>query len=145
LKAEGKYSGNFNPQAHFLGYEGRCSLPSNFDSQYCYSLGYAAALLIQLGCSSYMSAIHNLACPVEEWQAGGVPLTMMMNLEQRHGQLKPVIRKALVDLKGKAFTLLKEEREKWAAEDVYRSPGPIQFFGDRELTDEVPITLRLRD
>lgn len=142
-KAEGKYRGSFHPLPHFLGYEGRCSLPSNFDAQYCYSLGMAAALLIQSGLSGYMSVIHHLTRPVEEWTVGGVPLTMMMHMEQRQGRLKPVIQKALVNLSGNAFTRFKKERESWAAEDAYRSPGPIQFFGDRELTDDVPITLRL--
>lgn len=143
LKAEGVYTGSFHPQPHFFGYEGRCSLPSNFDAQYCYALGHTAALLIQAGASGYMSAVHHLDRPVEDWEAGGVPLTMMMHMEKRHGRLKPVIQKALVDLEGNAFATFKKEREKWASLDAYRCPGPIQFFGARDLTEDIPITLRL--
>jgi pyrophosphate--fructose-6-phosphate 1-phosphotransferase len=140
-KSEDRYSGSFNPLPHFFGYEGRCSLPSNFDSHYCYTLGYGAALLVQAGLTGYMSVVHQLTRPIEEWQVAGVPITMMLNLEKRHGKMKPVIRKALVDLNGKAFAAFKAARDQWAKEDSYTSPGPIQFFGPSELTDSVPLTL----
>jgi len=140
-KSKDNYSGSFNPLPHFFGYEGRCSLPSNFDSHYCYALGYGAALLIQAGLTGYMSVVHQLTRPIEEWQVAGVPITMMLNLEKRHGKMKPVIRKALVDLNGKPFAAFKAARDQWAKEDSYTSPGPIQFFGPSELTDSVPLTL----
>jgi pyrophosphate--fructose-6-phosphate 1-phosphotransferase len=137
----GTFKGSFNPLAHFFGYEGRCSLPSNFDSQYCYALGYVAALLIHAELTGYMAVIKQLAKPVEEWQVFGVPLTMMMTMEKRKGKLKPVIKKSLVDLEGATFKRFQKERDRWAREDAYRSPGPIQFFGERSLTDQVPLTM----
>ena len=138
----GKYRGKFSGQPLFCGYEGRSCLPSNFDAQYCYALGYVAALLIDTGVTGYMSCVQQLTRPVEEWQIGGIPLVSMMNLEQRKGKLKPVIRKALVDLQGRPFALFEENREKWKLADDYRYPGPIQFFGPAEVTEAVTYTLQ---
>lgn len=140
-KLADKYKGKFSAQPLFCGYEGRSCFPSNFDSQYCYALGYVAALLIDNHATGYMSSVSQLTRPVEEWQISGIPLISMMNLEQRQGKLKPVIRKALVDLKGNPFALFKTAREKWASQDDYRYPGPIQFFGPKELTDATVFTL----
>lgn len=140
-KAQGTYAGKFSPQPFFCGYEGRSCLPSNFDCQYCYALGFAAALLIANGVTGYMSSISGLARPVGEWTPCGVPLTAMMTLEQRHGKAKPVIRKSLVELDSKVFALFKEQRDAWRQQDAYRYPGPIQFFGPAELTDAVTTTL----
>lgn len=142
-KKAGKYSGKFSPQPHFCGYEGRSCLPTNFDSQYCYALGYVAALLVDSKASGYMSCVKNLANPVQEWQIAGIPLTSMMTTEKRLGKFKAVIEKALVDLKGKPFSLLKQARERWAIEDDYACPGPIQFFGPPELTESITVTLSL--
>jgi len=143
LKAEGKFNGKFSAQAHFFGYEGRCAAPSNFDADYCYSLGYNAVALIENGLTGYLSSVRNLAKPASEWVAGGVPLTMMMNMEKRHGEMKPVIQKALVRLDGPVFKELKDNREKWALEDAYLFPGAIQYFGPSEVCDITTRTLYL--
>ncbi|MBS0652695.1 MAG: diphosphate--fructose-6-phosphate 1-phosphotransferase [Verrucomicrobia bacterium] len=140
-RKEGSYQGKFNAVQHFLGYEGRSGFPSNFDCNYCYSLGFSAALLIDSGHSGYMCFVKDLARPVSQWQMGGVPLTSLMNFEMRKGQLKPVIKKALVDLKGKSFHVFSENRKKWGVDDPYCFPGPIQFFGDTALTDSRPFIL----
>ena len=142
-KKEGKYVGKFAPQHHFFGYEGRCAAPSNFDADYCYSLGYAAAALIANGKTGYMSSIRNLTAPAEEWIAGGVPITMMMNMERRHGEMKPVIQKALVKLDGAPFLAFAAQREQWAKETEYVYPGPIQYFGPTEVCDQPTKTLQL--
>lgn len=144
LKAEGKYVGKFAEQHHFFGYEGRCAAPSNFDADYCYSLGYNASRLIACGKTGYMSVIKNTTAPAAEWVAGGVPITMMMNLERRNGKMKPVIRKALVELDGAPFKYFAEHRRQWAigaAEYIY--PGPIQYWGPAEVCDRPTETLRL--
>lgn len=143
LKAEGKYSGKFSEQAHFFGYEGRCAAPSNFDADYCYSLGYNAFALILGGFTGYLSCIKNLTEPANKWMAGGVPLTMMMNMEKRHGKMKPVIQKALVELDGPVFKEFDANREKWALNDCYVYPGAIQYFGPSEVCDVTTITLQL--
>ncbi len=143
MKKEGNYDGKFSDQAHFFGYEGRCAAPSNFDSDYCYSLGYNAFALIQAGLTGYLSSIKNTTKPASEWVAGGVPLTMMMNLERRHGQMKPVIKKALVELNGPVFSALENNREKWAMNDCYIFPGAIQYFGPSSVCDNTTITLQL--
>ena len=129
-KADNRYNGTFKPQSHFFGYEGRCALPSNFDSQYCYSLGLNAAVLIREGVSGYMSCVNNLTDKdPANWTAAGCPLPTMMQLERRSGKDKPVIRKALVELDGGMFRAYEAVREKWAYLDCYSSPGPIQFKG----------------
>ena len=143
LKAEGKYNGKFSALAHFFGYEGRCAAPSNFDADYCYSLGYNAVALIENGLTGYLSSVRNLSKPATEWIAGGVPLTMMMNMEKRHGEMKPVIQKALVRLDGPVFKELKDNREKWALEDSYLFPGAIQYYGPAEVCDITTRTLYL--
>ncbi len=143
LKNKGKFKGKFSGQAHFFGYEGRCASPSNFDADYCYALGITAAVLVAEGKTGYMASVRNLIAPSEEWIAGGVPVTMMMNMERRHGQMKPVIQKALVDLKGKPFAALVENREEWASSISYIYPGPIQYFGPSEVCDQTTITLQL--
>ena len=142
-KKEGKYMGKFAAQHHFFGYEGRCAAPSNFDADYCYSLGFAAAALIANGKTGYMSSIRNLTAPAEEWIAGGVPITMMMNMERRHGEMKPVIQKALVRLDGAPFQAFAAQREQWAKETCYTYPGPIQYFGPTEVCDQPTKTLQL--
>jgi pyrophosphate--fructose-6-phosphate 1-phosphotransferase len=142
-KAQGKYVGKFSSQGHFFGYEGRCAMPSNFDADYCYSLGFTAAYLLASGLTGYLSSVRGLLKPTTQWKAGGVPLTMMMNLERRHGKEKPVIQKALVDLKGKPFLAFASQREKWAVMDDYQSPGPVQFWGPAAVADAPPETLRL--
>ena len=142
-KKANKYAGKFSAQPHFCGYEGRSCLPSNFDSQYCYALGYVAALLINSKSTGYMSCVKNLAKPVEKWEIAGIPLTSMMITEKRSGKEKPVIQKALVDLKGKPFAAFDKERGRWAFEDDYVCPGPIQFFGPSELTEAVTVTMDL--
>ena len=141
LAKEGVYKGKFKTQHHFFGYEGRCSFPSNFDADYCYALGYNAAHLIFVGATGYMSSIQHLARPAREWVAGGVPITMMMNMERRNGEDKPVIRKALVDLNGEPFKAFAAHREQWALETSYVYPGPIQFFGPAEVCDQTSRTL----
>lgn len=143
LKDEGKYNGKFSEQAHFFGYEGRCAAPSNFDADYCYSLGYNAFALILGGFTGYLSCIKNLTEPANKWMAGGVPLTMMMNMEKRHGKMKPVIQKALVELDGPVFKEFEANREKWALNDCYVYPGAIQYFGPSEVCDVTTITLQL--
>jgi pyrophosphate--fructose-6-phosphate 1-phosphotransferase len=142
-KKEELYKGKFSGQGHFFGYEGRCADPSNFDADYCYSLGFTAAYLSAAGLTGYLSSVRDLLKPASQWKAGGVPLTMMMNMERRHGKNKPVIQKALVDLKGKPFKAFAANRDKWAREDDYTSPGPIQFWGPSGVADSVPETLRL--
>ena len=142
-KAEGKYVGKFNPQHHFFGYEGRCAAPSNYDADYCYALGYNASQLIAAGKTGYMSSIRNTTAPAAEWVAGGIPITMMMNMERRHGEMKPVIQKALVDLGGAPFKTFAANREKWANETCYVYPGPIQYFGPSEVCDQTTVTLAL--
>ena len=143
LKAEGKYSGKFSAQSHFFGYEGRCAFPSNFDADYCYSLGFNAFALISFGLTGYLSSVRNLTAPASEWIAGGVPLTMMMNMEKRHGEMKPVIKKALVELDGPVFKQLEENREDWAMNDRYLFPGAIQYFGPSSVCDITTRTLQL--
>ena len=142
-KAAGTYNGKFGTQHHFLGYEGRCAFPSNFDADYCYSLGYNAAMLIQYGVTGYLSKVSNLSKPAEEWVAGGMPITKMMNMERRNGQDKPVIRKALVELDGKPFQYFAAHREKWATETCFLYPGAIQYFGPAEVCDLTTRTLAL--
>lgn len=140
-KQKGAYSGQFNPQPFFCGYEGRSGLPSNFDCKYCYSLGHIAALLIQHGASGYMCALRHLKQPVESWEAAAIPLVKMLHFETRKNKKQAVLKKALVDLEGAAFTLFKQERSRWAVEDHYCSPGPIQFDGPVDITDAPPLTL----
>ena len=142
-KAEGKYVGKFAAQHHFFGYEGRCAAPSNFDADYCYSLGYTASILIANGKTGYMSSVRNTTAPAEEWIAGGVPITMMMNMERRHGEMKPVIQKALVRLDGAPFKAFAAVRDTWAKETAYVYPGPIQYFGPTEVCDQPTKTLQL--
>ena len=141
MKEEGKFVGKFAAQHHFFGYEGRCADPSNFDADYCYALGYNAAQLGQCGATGYMSSIRNLSKPSIQWIAGGIPITMMMNIERRHGEDKPVIRKALVDLNGKPFQEFAKNRAKWAKETCYVYPGPIQYFGPDEVCNATSRTL----
>ena len=143
MKSEGKYTGKFSDQAHFFGYEGRCAMPSNFDADYCYSLGYNAFALISAGLTGYLSSVKNLTKPAADWVAGGVPLTMMMNMEKRHGKMKPVIQKALVELDGPVFKEFETNREKWAKTDCYVFPGAIQYFGPSDVCDITTITLQL--
>ena len=142
-KAAGTYNGKFSPLHHFLGYEGRCAFPSNFDADYCYSLGYNAFMLIQYGYTGYLSKVSNLSKPAEEWVAGGMPITKMMNIERRHGADKPVIRKALVELEGKPFKFFASVREQWATETCYVYPGAIQYWGPAEVCDLTTVTLAL--
>lgn len=141
--AEGKYTGKFAAQHHFFGYEGRCATPSNFDADYCYALGTSAAQLIANGKTGYMAVVKNTTAPVEEWQAGGVPITMMMNMERRNGQMKPVIRKALVELDGAPFKAFAAVRDTWAKKTCYVYPGPIQYWGPSEVCDRPTMTLIL--
>jgi len=143
LKKDGSFKGKFSAQTHFFGYEGRCAAPSNYDADYCYSLGFAAAALVGAGCTGYMASVRNTDRPADEWTAGGIPLTMMMNVERRHGEDKPVIRKALVDLDGKPFRELVRHREAWALKTDYVYPGPIQYFGPAEVCDQATVTLAL--
>ena len=142
-KAEGKYVGKFNAQHHFFGYEGRCAAPSNYDADYCYALGFNASQLIAAGKTGYMSSVRNTTAPAAEWVAGGIPITMMMNMERRHGEMKPVIQKALVDLNGAPFKAFAANRELWAKETCYVYPGPIQYFGPTEVCDQTTKTLAL--
>ena len=143
LKKEGKYTGKFGTQHHFFGYEGRCAAPSNFDADYCYALGTSAAQLIANGKTGYMAIVKNTTAPSDEWKAGGVPITMMMNMEKRNGEMKPVIRKALVELEGAPFKEFAAHREKWARETCYVYPGPIQYWGPAEVCDQPTKTLAL--
>ena len=141
-KEEGKFVGKFAAQHHFFGYEGRCAAPSNFDADYCYSLGYTASMLIANGKTGYMSSVRNTTAPAAEWIAGGVPITMMMNMERRHGEMKPVIQKALVKLDGAPFKAFAAVRDTWAKETAYVYPGPIQYFGPTEVCDQPTKTLQ---
>lgn len=143
MAAGGKFSGKFSSQVHFFGYEGRCAAPSNFDADYCYSLGYTAAALIGAGKTGYMSSVRNTTKPASQWVCGGVPITMMMNMERRHGADKPVIQKALVELDGAPYLYFVSQREKWSTETAYVYPGPIQYFGPSEVCDQVTRTLEL--
>lgn len=143
MKKAGKFIGKFGTQYHFFGYEGRCAAPSNFDADYCYSLGYNATFLIAEGKTGYMSSIRNLTAPAAEWIAGGVPVTMMMNMEFRNGQMKPVIQKALVELDGAPFKYLAANREKWAIETSFVYPGPIQYWGPADVCDQPTKTITL--
>jgi pyrophosphate--fructose-6-phosphate 1-phosphotransferase len=143
MKKNGEFEGAFAGQGHFFGYEGRCAIPSNFDADYCYTLGYTASLLISEGKTGYMTSVKNLTKPADEWLPGGAPITMMMNLEKRHGVMKPVIQKALVDLEGKPYKTLLENREKWALNSCYLYPGPIQYFGPSSVSDLTTHTLQL--
>jgi len=142
-KEEGKFVGKFASQVHFFGYEGRCAAPSNYDADYCYSLGYAASALIVNGKTGYMSSVRNTTAPAEQWIAGGVPITQMMNMERRHGEMKPVIQKALVKLDGKPFKTFAAKRDSWAINTDYVYPGPIQYFGPTEVCDQPTKTLQL--
>lgn len=142
-KKEGKYDGKFAAQHHFFGYEGRCAAPSNFDADYCYSLGVSAAQLIANDKTGYMAIVKNLTAKTDEWKAGGVPITMMMNMEKRNGEMKPVIRKALVDLDGKPFKTFAAKRDEWAKNTEYVYPGPIQYWGPSDVCDQPTKTLKL--
>ncbi|MGM9947985.1 diphosphate--fructose-6-phosphate 1-phosphotransferase [Floccifex sp.] len=142
-RAAGTYKGKFNALHHFFGYEGRCAFPSNFDADYCYSLGYNAFMLIQYGYNGYLSKVSNLSKPAEEWVAGGMPITKMMNIERRHGEDKPVIKKALVELDGKPFKFFEAHRDQWAVETAYTYPGAIQYYGPTEVCDLTTRTLAL--
>ena len=143
MKKEGKYVGKFSAQHHFFGYEGRCAAPSNFDADYCYALGTSAAQLIANGKTGYMAVVKNTTAPAEQWIAGGVPITMMMNMEKRAGEMKPVIRKALVELDGAPFKFFAAHRDQWAKETCYVYPGPIQYWGPTEVCDQPTMTLAL--
>ncbi|MDR3303428.1 MAG: diphosphate--fructose-6-phosphate 1-phosphotransferase [Treponema sp.] len=143
LKKAGTYKGKFTTQHHFFGYEGRCAFPSNFDADYCYSLGTSAFVLIAGGLTGYLASVRNLTLPASEWIAGGVPLTMMMNMEQRHGSKKPVIKKALVELDGAPFKAFAAERDTWAVSTSFRFPGAIQYYGPTEVCDQPTKTLKL--
>ena len=142
-KVAGTYTGKYATQTHFFGYEGRCAFPSNFDADYCYSLGYNAFMLIQYGYNGYLSKVSNLSRPAEEWVAGGMPITKMMNIERRHGEDKPVIKKALVELDGKPFKYFEAHRDEWAVETSYVFPGAIQYYGPTEVCDITTRTLAL--
>ena len=142
-KKEGKYNGKFSALHHFFGYEGRCAAPSNFDADYCYALGTSAALLIASGKTGYMAIVKNTTARTDEWKGGGVPITMMMNMERRNGEMKPVIRKALVELEGKPFKAFVAQRDQWAKETCYVYPGPIQYWGPAEVCDQPTKTLEL--
>jgi pyrophosphate--fructose-6-phosphate 1-phosphotransferase len=143
MKIAGKFVGKFGTQYHFFGYEGRCAAPSNFDADYCYSLGYTASVLISDGKTGYMASVRNLTAPAEDWIAGGVPITMMMNMERRHGHMKPVIQKALVELNGAPFKYFASKRGEWAFKTQFIYPGPIQYFGPTEVCDPTTETLKL--
>ncbi len=143
MKKEGKYVGKFGTQHHFFGYEGRCAAPSNFDADYCYALGTSAAQLIANGKTGYMAIVKNTTAPADQWIAGGVPITMMMNMEKRAGEMKPVIRKALVELDGAPFKEFAAHRDEWARKTAYVYPGPIQYWGPTEVCDQPTKTLAL--
>ena len=143
MAAEGKFNGKFAAQHHFFGYEGRCADPSNFDADYCYGLGYTAANLIHAGVTGYMASLRKLTLPSVQWIPGGIPVTMMMNMERRHGAMKPVIQKALVKLDGAPFLKFASKREEWAMNTCYTYPGPIQYFGPAEVCDQPSMTLKL--
>ena len=141
MRAAGNYNGKFSPLHHFFGYEGRCADPSNFDADYCYALGFNAACLVNAGVTGYMSSIRNLTKPSVQWIAGGIPITMMMNIERRNGKDKPVIRKALVRLDGAPFLKFASQRDDWAMNTCYMYPGPVQYFGPAEVCDRTTLTL----
>jgi diphosphate-dependent phosphofructokinase len=143
MKAKGQYVGKFGTQFHFFGYEGRCAAPSNFDADYCYSLGYTASVLVNEGKTGYMSSVRNTTASADEWIAGGVPVTMMMNMEKRNREMKPVIQKALVELDGAPFKYFVSKRGEWANGTEFVYPGPIQYFGPSEVCDETTETLKL--
>jgi len=143
MKKEGSYNGKFSSQNHFFGYEGRCAFPSNFDADYCYSLGYNAFFLVNANLTGYLSSVTNLHKPASHWEAGGIPITMMMNMEQRHGEKKPVIKKALVELDGKPFKYFESHREEWSLDTCFTFPGAIQYFGPSEVCDQTTMTLAL--
>jgi len=143
LKSRDEFTGKFSALTHFFGYEGRCAVPSNFDTDYCYSLGHTASLLIAGGLTGYLASVRNLSKPADEWSAGGVPLTMMMNMEERHGHMKPVIKKALVELDGAPFKRFAAHRDQWALKTSFLFPGAIQYYGPTEVCDQPSITLRL--
>ncbi len=142
MKAAGQYKGSFKALHHFFGYEGRCADPSNFDADYCYALGFNASCLIRAGVTGYMSSVRNLTKPSVQWIAGGIPVTMMMNMERRHGEMKPVIQKALVRLDGAPFQKFAAKRDEWALNTCYVYPGPIQYFGPAEVCDQPTLTLK---
>lgn len=142
-RKNGTYNGKFSPLHHFFGYEGRCAFPSNFDSQYCYALGFNAYLLLESGYTGYLSSIRNLSAPAEKWVAGGMPITKMMNVERRHGEDKPVIKKALVELDGKPFKYFASHRDQWMRETCFTFPGAIQYYGPKEVCDMPTMTLTL--
>ncbi len=143
MKAAGKFQGSFSPQPHYFGYEGRCAVPSNFDADYTYTLGFTAALLLREGLTGYICSVRHLTRPASEWQAGGIPLARMMNMERRHGKMVPVIKKALVELDGPAFKEFEKNRESWAKTTQFAFPGSIQYFGPSEVCDRPTITLEL--
>jgi pyrophosphate--fructose-6-phosphate 1-phosphotransferase len=143
MKRTGAYKGSFSAYTHFFGYEGRCAFPSNFDADYCYSLGFTAFMLVASGLTGYLSSVRNLAAPADQWTAGGIPLTALMNMEKRHGEQKPVIKKALVALDGKPFKAFAAARDDWALTTSYVFPGPIQYFGPSEVCDQPTLTLKL--
>jgi len=142
-KAKGEFDGSFSTQSHFFGYEGRCAAPSNYDADYCYSLGYTAATLIGGGKTGYLASVRNTTKSADQWSAGGIPLTMMMNMERRHGEDRPVIKKALVELDGAPFQQFAAHRGNWTVEDAYLYPGPIQYFGPSEVCDITTETIKL--
>ena len=141
MREAGEYNGKFSTMHHFFGYEGRCSFPSNFDANYCYGLGYNAAGLVKAGVTGYMTLLRDLTKPVEQWVPGGIPITMMMNMERRNGEMKPVIQKALVKLDGAPFKKFASQRDQWAVDTCYIYPGPIQYFGPAEICDRPSMTL----
>lgn len=141
MAKNGNYTGKFSPLHHFFGYEGRCAAPSNFDADYCYALGYNAAMLIDAGVTGYISSLRNLTKPSVQWLAGGIPISMMFNMERRHGEMKPVIQKALVKLDGTPFKRFAAKRDDWAINTQYVFPGPIQYFGPAEVCDQCTKTL----
>jgi len=143
MKNEGKTEAKFSPLSHFMGYEGRCAAPSNFDADYCYSLGFTAAQLVRANLTGFTATVENMTLTSDKWVAGGIPVTMMLNMEMRKGKAKPVIKKALVELDGKPFQAFAKNREKWALEDCYVYPGPIQYFGPSEVCDLPTVTLSL--
>jgi pyrophosphate--fructose-6-phosphate 1-phosphotransferase len=143
MKKAGIYKGKFSALSHFFGYEGRCAFPTNFDADYCYSLGFSAFVLIASGLTGYLSSVRNLTAPADQWIAGGVPLTMMMNMEHRHGSKKPVIKKALVELDGEPFKAFAAKRESWAVTTSFLFPGAIQYYGPPEVCDLTTKTLQL--
>ena len=142
MRAAGEYNGKFSPLHHFFGYEGRCAAPSNFDADYCYALGFNAAWLIEAGVTGYISSLRNLTKPSVQWLAGGVPISMMFNMERRHGKMKPVIQKALVRLDGAPFQRFAAKRDAWALNSDYVYPGPIQYWGPAEVCDQCTMTLK---